>query len=242
MITPTAITNYNRNSVELLEFAIFAACVAGKDSDQTAKKVDALWRDKGFRTTLRVQWEFPPETDRQYELYVRLIRQHLVDHKIGQYDRLSRVIYMFNQASEDLKQVLFNDLVNFKGIGPKTAAFFLLHSRQNADMPVIDTHICKYMADKGIEMKVTSSLTKYLANAEIVRFWMNHDFPEMTLAEADLYLWTKYSGRDTAKVALQKIMMMATPILCTTGFGGVTAEALQSCQYSLDKLTKALKI
>lgn len=224
MITPTAITNYKRCPMELLEFAIFAACVAGKDSDQTAKKVNALWNDRGFRTTLSIQFQFPPETDTQYALYVRLIRQHLVDHKMGQYDRLSRVIFFFNQFSERLNTVLFNSLVNFKGIGPKTAAFFLLHSRQNADMPVIDTHICKYMADKGIEMKVTSSLTKYLANAEIVKFWMQHDFPHMTLAEADLYLWTKYSGRETTP----KVVYLAGPIQATTGFGGITVEDLYS--------------
>jgi len=38
-------------------------------------------------------------------------------------------------------------------------------------------------------MKVTSSLEKYMANAELVQFWMAQDFPNLTLAEADLTLW-----------------------------------------------------
>lgn len=195
MITPTAVTRYGRNSMELLEFAIFAVCVAGKNSDQTAKKCDVLWRDQNFRTTLSTQFQFPPQTDSEYSLYVKLIRQCLVDHKIGQYDRLSRVIMWLNQMSCKLDTVLFNTLVNFRGIGPKTAAFFLLHSRQDATIPVIDTHICKYMATKGVTMKVTSNLAKYMENAALVKQHIQLDFPKMTLAEADLYLWRTYSGR-----------------------------------------------
>lgn len=195
MIVPTQITDYNRTQAGLLQFAIFAVCVAGKDSDQTAKKVNALWRDQNFRTTLSTQFSFPPETESQYTLYIKLIREYLETHKIGQYDRLSRVIFLLNQMSANLDTVMFNDLVNYKGIGPKTAAFFLLHSRRDATIPVIDTHICKYMATKGIEMKVTSSLSKYMANAELVKYHVLQDYAGHTLAEADLDLWIKFSGR-----------------------------------------------
>jgi hypothetical protein len=92
-------------------------------------------------------------------------------------------------------------MVNFRGIGPKTAAFFLLHSRRVASIPVIDTHICKYAKSKGVDMKVTSDLKRYLANAALVQGWISKDFPMMTLAEADLYLWIKYSGRARTEYA-----------------------------------------
>ena len=196
MIIPTSITNFDRSNNQLLEFAIFAVCVAGKNPDQTAKKVGALWEDPNFQTAISFQWGDPPETDIRYEQYVFVIGEYLKAYKIGQYDRLSRVIYFLNQNREQLRTIMFDDLVNFKGIGPKTAAFFLLHSRRHFFKPVIDTHICKYMATKGIEMKVTSSLHKYLANAKLVRFWIRHDFPDMSMAEADLHLWTKFSGRE----------------------------------------------
>jgi thermostable 8-oxoguanine DNA glycosylase len=95
-----------------------------------------------------------------------------------------------------LDKVLWQDLVGYKGIGPKTAAFFLLHSRPIFDIPVIDTHMVKYMASKGVEMKVTSNISKYLENAKIVKSHMERDFPNMTTAEADLHIWKLFSGRE----------------------------------------------
>jgi hypothetical protein len=212
--------------MQLLEFAIFSVCVAGKNSDQTAKKVDQLWRDKDFRTTLTVQWSNPPMTDTEHELYVKLIRQFLVTHKIGQYDRLSRVIMWLNQNCAKLDTILFNTLVNFRGIGPKTAAFFLLHSRSNASIPVIDTHICKYMA--------TSNLAKYLENARIVKEWIEHDFPGMTLAQADLHLWTQYSGRATKVDPKQRVFYLADAPTANTGLSvGARMELIEAGRQSL---------
>jgi hypothetical protein len=195
MITPTSVTDFNRDNNQLLEFAIFAVCVAGKDSDQTAKKVEALWTDPSFQTTLTYQWMCPPQSDSQYGFFLEVLVMHLVNHKIGQYERISRILMILNQSRDYLRQISFNALIAIKGIGPKTAAFFILHSRKNAEIPVIDTHICKYMATKGIEMKVSANIPKYMANAELVSENIEMDFPQMSLAEADLYLWTKFSGR-----------------------------------------------
>lgn len=195
MIIPTAVTKYDRCTLELLEFAIFCVCVAGKNSDQTAKKVDALWNDADFFAGLWGQVLLRPSNDACHELYVDFIKQKLQKHKVGQYQRLSRVIFWLNQQRFNLNHVRFNELVDIKGIGPKTAAFFILHTRRDAVVPVIDTHICKYMAEKDFDMRVTSSLPKYLENARLVVSAIKHDFPHMTLAEADLTIWKKYSGR-----------------------------------------------
>ena len=42
MINPKKITDYNRNEWEIQKFFFFACAVAGKDSEQTAQKVEAL--------------------------------------------------------------------------------------------------------------------------------------------------------------------------------------------------------
>ena len=194
MIIPTKITDYSQNR-DLLEFAIFAACVAGKNSDQIANKVNALWMDSGFRTTLTIQFMQPPNSETAYLLYLRILRGYLERYKMGQYARLSRVVYLLNQHSLILKTMLWNQLVNLKGIGPKTAAFFLLHSRPHFDIPVIDVHIVKYMASKGITIKVTSDIQKYLEYAALVKAAFEKDFPILTLAQADLHVWTTFSGR-----------------------------------------------
>lgn len=202
MIIPTQIINYSRGWRELFEFAVFAVSVAGKNSDMTAKKVDALFSDPTFWTTISIQYQTPPNTEDKYRNYVDIIKDLLKKHKIGQYNRLGRVVFLLNQISEQLDTVLFNDLVNIKGIGPKTAAFFILHSRPNANIPVIDTHMVKYMASKGIEVKVTSNLERYIAYAELVSKQIAIDYPNNTLAQADLAIWTKFSGRDSSSVAI----------------------------------------
>ena len=62
-------------------------------------------------------------------------------------------------------------------------------------MPVIDTHIVKYMATKGIKISVTSNLEDYYIYAAVVRKELLQDYPNMTLAQADLETWKKMSGR-----------------------------------------------
>lgn len=44
MVDPFNVTKYDRTPDELLEFAIFAVCVAGKKSEIVAQKVDAFWK------------------------------------------------------------------------------------------------------------------------------------------------------------------------------------------------------
>jgi thermostable 8-oxoguanine DNA glycosylase len=115
---------------------------------------------------------------------------------LGQYHRISRCLTRAVEAHNHFSiDTSFDVLVDIKGIGPKTAAFFCLHNNPDFDIPVIDTHVVKYMISKGIEMKVTSSLPKYLANAELVKAEYQKDFPHLTVAQADLEIWKKYSGR-----------------------------------------------
>jgi hypothetical protein len=198
MIIPTQITNFKRSPMELLQFAVFAVCVAGKNADQTAKKVNALWRDQSFRTTLSVQFERYPQTAASQELYIKWIRKHLMEHKIGQYDRISSAVMWLNQYSGSLHTMTWEGFMKIKGIGPKTAAFFILHSRETTTtgIPVIDTHVVKYMASKGETVKVTSVAKKYLEYAKRVAFWLQQDFPNMSMADADLLVWKRFSGRE----------------------------------------------
>lgn len=193
MIDPLKVTDYERNSDALKEFAIFCICVAGKNSDQTARKVDALVRNPKFLTELSLQYHIPQNTQKGYQFHVANIAGFLRQVKMGQYDRIARAIVELNQL--DLHRVTFEQLTNVFGIGPKTAAFFLLHTRRDATVPVVDTHVVKYMATKAITMKVTSDRKKYAMNAQEVAFHLAKDFPNKTLAEADQFVWNVYSGR-----------------------------------------------
>jgi len=196
MIEPTKITDYNRTPRDLFEFAVFCVCVAGKNADQTARKVDALCNDPEFRTYMVIQWElFGTVSDTLRRKHIDNIRLCLVRHKVGQYNRIAPAIYELNQCYNLLPNITFGELLNIAGIGPKTAAFFLLHSRETANIPVIDTHIVKYMQGKGVDIKVTSDPTQYLINATKVNRAIQQDYPTMTLAAADQLIWNTISGR-----------------------------------------------
>jgi hypothetical protein len=52
------------------------------------------------------------------------------------------------------------------------------------------------MADCGEPINQTSEVVPYLDNAIKVMAMMKKHCPNMTVAQADLFLWTRYSGRE----------------------------------------------
>src|SRR5690606_28462084 len=72
--------------------------------------------------------------------------------KLGQYHRLSKCFRESVQTLDgSLKTCSVEDLESITGVGPKTARFFVLHSRPNSRIAVIDTHILKYLRTQGID-------------------------------------------------------------------------------------------
>jgi thermostable 8-oxoguanine DNA glycosylase len=86
------------------------------------------------------------------------------------------------------------ELESVKGIGPKTARFFLLHSRPNQEIAVLDTHILHWMRDNGIKApKTTPSGEKYLKFEKMfIDIAKKND---ISIADLDLRIWTAYSSK-----------------------------------------------
>jgi len=123
------------------------------------------------------------------------IHNALVAAKIGQYGRLTK--FVVQSLDLDLRTATLDQLLNVHGIGSKTARFFLLHTRPNLDYAVLDTHILKYVAEKGHDVPKQTPTNKSLY-AKIEKTFIYHariDFPYMSIADIDLMLWGKYSGR-----------------------------------------------
>ncbi len=186
-IDPKNITKFDRSQEELEFFWLFCILVAGKNADWASLKLLDLFRNK-------------PEDQTPFEfLKTRLtdLNNILVANKVGQYRRIQKAI---EQSLEiDLRTASVGDLMEIHGVGPKTARFFILHTRADAQCAVLDTHILKWMrslVDPIFEVPAsTPPINKYQTLEFVAIKLMKTHFPNISLAEADLLIWTKMSGR-----------------------------------------------
>jgi thermostable 8-oxoguanine DNA glycosylase len=192
MITPTTITNYNRTEAELEEFLMFAILVAGKGAEQQAKKLDT------FLTVANMLNQSPFEYIQDKLDGVGLSLDFIMRAcKFGQYNRIGHAFREILKFKGKLKNVTIEELESISGIGSKTARFFILHSRPDANVAVLDTHILKWLSKQGYKNipKATPAKKKY---AEIERYFLAEAiFHDTTPADLDLTIWKSYATKAT---------------------------------------------
>ena len=192
-VTPERITDFHRSDAELQSFLIFAVAVAGKNADSVAPKVNRMIQD----------WKTEPFTFlRQNRIWIDTIMR---EWKMGPYDQ--RMIPAMNGIINlDLRTCTIADLEAIKGIGPKTSRFFMLHSRPDQEMVVLDVHLLRYCRQK-FRMKVpksTPSGKRYLAiEAEACRR-IRKKFPDMSFADFDLNAWLLMRSKGEKRKAKKK--------------------------------------
>jgi thermostable 8-oxoguanine DNA glycosylase len=193
MINPQDITKYNRTLPELEEFLLFSILVAGKNSTTTAIKLEKFLRSQRL-------YGVNDFTPMQFISFLErgngLLRQAIVKAKFGQYNRIEAAFRGIMKIYGRLRTVSVAELESIKGIGPKTARFFVLHTRENQNHAVLDTHILRYLRDHGLKApKSTPSGKKYL---ELEKCFL--DIAKMlniSPAKLDLQVWTNYSKKQT---------------------------------------------
>ena len=197
MITPTTITNYNRTEAELEEFLLFAILVAGKKAEMQAKKLDSFLFQSGLCKMTpfeAIEHLLKLGESRYYTIGNNPLVICMKGHKLGQYKRLYNAFKGILKFKGNLKNVTIEQLESVNGIGPKTARFFILHSRPDAKVAVLDTHILKWLNEKGYKVpKATPPKKKY---GEIEKLFLteaiNH---QMTPADLDLSIWKSYATK-----------------------------------------------
>lgn len=188
VIDPKQITNYERSDNELQTFWLFCILVAGKNADTTSKVLTKIIHDLS-------DWDNPFDGLKKigYEGFKDILQKH----KTGQYNRIAKAIYQ--SLDIDLRTCSIEDLIKIHGVGPKTARFFLLHSREFCDEIVLDTHILRWMKDRcgilDVPDNTPQNLTRYTELSEICRELMHKNYPGLSLAKIDLLIWTEMSGR-----------------------------------------------
>lgn len=152
-------TQFDRTMSQLQYFLVFCAFVAGKSSKTQSVKANEMFEDLNYP-------EHP--FDVFSNMSEREIRDLLEKHKIGQYNRLTKCLYDLSRASLNLNTCSCEELEKIPGIGFKTSRFFVVHSRENANYAVLDTHILAWLREyyPSSPKSTPSNLKQYL-------FWEN---------------------------------------------------------------------
>jgi len=87
--------------------------------------------------------------------------------------------------------------MSIHGVGPKTARFFLVHSRPDQEYVILDTHVLAWLKEKGVDVpKSTPSGESYLRIEKVALCLFRAYFGKsLDLAAIDLLIWRKQSGR-----------------------------------------------
>jgi thermostable 8-oxoguanine DNA glycosylase len=178
VIYPDSITQFDRSKRELQAFWLFCVSVAGRNADMVAKKVNELMDDVP-NNLFPFDW-----------LWMVDVRKVLEKHKMGQYGRITRAIE--ESVNLDLNTATLDELMQVHGVGPKTARFFLLHSRKGAECAVLDVHILRFIRANGypdVPESTPQSVKTYNKWEQIFLDLCAKLYPDMTIAEADLTRW-----------------------------------------------------
>lgn len=190
MINPKSITNYNRSKASLEHVILFWVCAAGKNGVTAAKCLDNLlktWRPKASL----VKKNPTPFQIIRYISHTGDLAQELKNHGIGCYNHKARTFLCLAWSYLDLKTCTVEQLEEIPGIGPKTARCFLIHSRENQPYAGLDTHVLKFLRDKGHNApKSTPTGKKYRELEKIFLDYVKES--GKTVADFDLFIWLKY--------------------------------------------------
>ena len=198
MIDPTKITNFKASKNKLEELVIFWVLVAGKNAMTTSRGLESFLQGVRDWMCRRVSIQSVPRSP--FALLRRMDSFHtdqqwmadrLKEAGIGCFNQKAGFLFDLIYSGIDLKKCSVEDLERIKGIGPKTARCFLIHSRPNQNYAGIDTHILKFMDAQGFDVpKTTPSGKRY---REIEREFVKlAEKANKSVAEYDLEIWNEY--------------------------------------------------
>lgn len=197
MIDPQNITNFRRTLNQLQEFLLFAIVVAGKTAQIQAGKLEEF--------LLAVRNHFVANKHRvpsnHFEalqfLGLKGIEKWLRWAKLGQYTRISQAFLDLANSELNLEICSVEELEQIKGIGPKTARFFKLHTDLLAKCAALDTHVLKFLRGAGVENvpdTTPSNRKEYLRlEQEFLKLFYKQNLYE-SLADYDLAVWRRFSA------------------------------------------------
>ena len=169
-------------------FLIFSVIVAGRNAKMAVEKT---WR------LLEFTWgeETPFDLIKHYIDHKTLV-QKLKSLKIGQYTRIEKALR--DIINLNVETCTLDDLLACHGVGNKTARFFLLNTRKNAEYAVLDTHVLKWLNSlfgnwMSVPKSTPTSGSRYALWEYKAIQAMKKEYPERTLAQADFEIWKTFA-------------------------------------------------
>ena len=169
-------------------FLIFSVIVAGRNAKMAVEKT---WR------LLEFTWgeETPFDLIKHYIDHKTLV-QKLKTLKIGQYTRIEKALK--DIINLNVETCTLDDLLACHGVGNKTARFFLLNTRKDAEYAVLDTHVLKWLRSifgnwRSVPKSTPTSQSLYQFWENEAMYAMKKEYPERTLAQADFEIWKTFA-------------------------------------------------
>jgi hypothetical protein len=182
MIDPTDITNFDRTEAELQEFFLFTLVAAGKTAWVQAMKLEEFLRPAWVKGLTPFEYI-------EYLIGKGYLRAMICEAKLGQYDRLCNAFA--HSRHLDLTHVTIKDLEMIPGIGPKTARFFILHTRPNQRIAVLDTHVLSWLREHYDNMSIPKTTPQSPSRYSLLEnlFLELADKFNITPETLDLQIW-----------------------------------------------------
>lgn len=178
------ITNYQRSVTELTGFLLWCTVTPGKRSDVITPKFNNIL-DQHDPTKL-------------VKAHGKTVRTALEKQGIGQYDRIMKCWKQIGQNIKPLgklKNITRKELLAIDGIGPKTASFFIVHSRPWSELAVLDVHILHYLQEQYPKYPVSRGTPQELDEYKRLEqmFLGIAASQNKTPADLDLEIWRQRS-------------------------------------------------
>lgn len=189
LVDPVHFTDYNRDEPALQAAALFTVLVAGKQALPTANSLHKLLRSSQRQLNTKARYPF-----RLLEPFsISQLREEIRSVGIGCYNHKAISVHELVHSDLDLRKCTVEDLEAIYGIGPKTARFFLLHTRPNQQIAVLDTHILRHLRDLGHMSVPTSTPGSSKRYREIEQLALRAARRVgMSPADWDLHVWNVY--------------------------------------------------
>jgi len=193
MIDPKKVTDYKRNEWQLQEWLLYCICVAGKKSEIESPKVRQFCLDPRFGFNLK-PFDLIRKLLKVSSVEMDGLKQHLHKYKIAPYKaRYNSFVDAVHMLPDDLSEVTLDELQSVRGISTKTSRFFLTHSREDFDEPVLDTHILRFLAEEGYDVPESTPQNPKMYARIAKIFSAIAETENKSVTELDLEVWTRYS-------------------------------------------------
>lgn len=142
-------TDFARKRAGLEEFLMAAVCVAGKSAHVQAGRLHRFLYES---PTGREFGASAPFDKVRMMVFRRELHRELVRVGMGKYLLISTSFReMVRDLDLNLRKCPWQRLTEIPGIRPKTAKFFVLHSRPDQRLAVLDTHMHKKLKAEGYD-------------------------------------------------------------------------------------------